>query len=92
MARRVQRPSPLYRGYRDAYDVIEFIVPEDEAEGAVATIREIKAKSDVPIYLSALHSLATSAHEGGTFKHIISSGFPDRRTGACGRVCHLDRC
>jgi len=61
---------------RDAYDVIEFIVPEDEAEGAVATIREIKSKNDVPIYLSALHSLAASAHEGGTFKHMISSGFP----------------
>lgn len=61
---------------RDAYDAIEFIVPEDEAEGAVTTIREIKAKADVPVFLSALHSLAASAHEGGTFKHMISSGFP----------------
>tara|TARA_Y100001934_G_scaffold181447_1_gene214690 strand:+ start:2454 stop:4547 length:2094 start_codon:yes stop_codon:yes gene_type:complete len=61
---------------RDAYDAIEFIVPEDEAEGAVATIRDIKASADVPIFLSALHSLAESAHEGGTFKHLISSGFP----------------
>ena len=61
---------------RNAYDMIEFIVPEDEAEGAVATIREIQAKTDVPVYLSALHSLAASVHEGGTFKHMISSGFP----------------
>lgn len=61
---------------RDAYDVIEFIVPEDEAESSVATIRDIKAKADVPVFLSALHSLAESAEEGGKFKHLISSGFP----------------
>lgn len=61
---------------RDAYDAIEFIVPEDEAENAVARIRDIKTNSDVPVFLSALHSLAESAGEGGTFKHMISSGFP----------------
>ena len=61
---------------RDAYDAIEFIAPEDEAAQAVAAIREIKAGTDAPVYLSALHSLARSAHEGGAFKHMISSGFP----------------
>ena len=61
---------------RDAYDALEFIVPEDEAESAVATMRDIKATAHVPVYLSALHSLAQSVEEGGTFKHMISSGFP----------------
>ena len=70
---------------RDAYDALEFIVPEDEAESAVATIRDIKVKADAPIYLSALHSLAQSAHEGGTFKHMISSGFPIEERGHVAR-------
>ena len=70
---------------RDAYDALEFIVPEDEAEAAVAAIRDIKAKADAPIYLSALHSLAQSAHEGGTFKHMISSGFPIEERGHVAR-------
>ncbi len=66
---------------RDAYDAVEFIVPEDEAAGAGAVVRDVKARTDAPVYLSALHSLARSAHEGGTFSHMISSGFPIEERG-----------
>jgi hypothetical protein len=61
--------------HRDLVDVLEIVVPWQEATSTVARIAVFQASIPVPVMLAKMESSAEKKTEGSRFSHFVSYGF-----------------
>lgn len=54
---------------------LEIVINWENAVTALGEIATLKAKCDVPVYLSRVNRKDTNKHSGGRYNHLISHGF-----------------
>jgi 3',5'-cyclic AMP phosphodiesterase CpdA len=61
--------------HRDLVDVLEIVVPWQEAESAVARMAAFETVVPVPVTLAKMETSAEKKTEGSRFSHFVSYGF-----------------